>query len=189
MAPHRPAARLRLRRQHGRPGDALARRALPAAPRRSRLVRRADEPGRALCGLPAAQVRGRAPGEDDRGDRRDAVAGSARLRHPQPDRLGPPDRLLGRPPQIWWSWNDRIVVDQNTQSGALYRDIERLNPHAPVREFVGTWAHTAEMRAPARLPYAISLFGLMPPFRGHASGLILAAPLRSRPRLGPGCVD
>ena len=69
----------------------------------------------------------------------------------------------GVPLQIWWSYRDRVVVDQWNESGLLYREIKRLNPHAPVREFVGRWAHTAEMRAAARLPYALSLFQLMPP--------------------------
>lgn len=68
----------------------------------------------------------------------------------------------GVPLQIWWSTRDRIVVDQAQESGRLYRDIRRLNPAAPVREFVGTWAHTAEMRAGARLPLALRLFHLLP---------------------------
>jgi pimeloyl-ACP methyl ester carboxylesterase len=69
------------------------------------------------------------------------------------------------PLQIWWSWKDRIVVDQNEESGALYRRIKRLDPSAPVVEFVGDWAHSAEFKASRRLPFALSLFGLMPPFR------------------------
>jgi hypothetical protein len=31
-----------------------------------------------------------------------------------------------------------------------------------VREFVGAWAHTAEMRADAKLPFALGLFHLLP---------------------------
>jgi poly(3-hydroxybutyrate) depolymerase len=75
------------------------------------------------------------------------------------------------PLQIWWSRRDRIVVDQHAESGALYRQIKRLNPSAPVVQFVGGWRHTAEMRARTRLPIALRLFGLMPPARGHAAGL------------------
>jgi hypothetical protein len=75
------------------------------------------------------------------------------------------------PLQVWWSWRDRVVVDQRAESGALYRAIKRLNPYAPVREFVGTWNHTAEFHASRRLPYALGLFGLMPPYAGHAAGL------------------
>ena len=68
----------------------------------------------------------------------------------------------GVPLQIWWSRRDRIVVDQAQESGALYAAIKRLNPDAPAVEFVGTWKHTAEMRASTRLPVALRLFGLLP---------------------------
>jgi poly(3-hydroxybutyrate) depolymerase len=77
----------------------------------------------------------------------------------------------GVPLQIWWSTRDRIVTDQARESGALYRAIHRLNPAAPVREFIGTWKHTAEMRARTKLPLALRLFGLMLPARHHAGGL------------------
>jgi hypothetical protein len=75
------------------------------------------------------------------------------------------------PLQIWWSTKDRIVTNQAHESGALYRDILRLNPGAPVIEVVGTWAHTAEMRTWSKLPLALRLFGLLPPARAHAGGL------------------
>jgi poly(3-hydroxybutyrate) depolymerase len=75
------------------------------------------------------------------------------------------------PLQIWWSKRDRIVSNQAHESGALFRDVMRLNPAAPVAEFVGTWKHTAEMRAKTRLPFALRLFGLMPPASHHAGGL------------------
>jgi poly(3-hydroxybutyrate) depolymerase len=68
--------------------------------------------------------------------------------------------------QIWWSTRDRIVTDERDQSGLLYRLVKRLNPDAPVTEFVGTWAHTTEMKAHAFLPYALSRFGLLPPRPG-----------------------
>lgn len=68
----------------------------------------------------------------------------------------------GVPLQIWWSTRDRIVVDQRHESGRLYAEIKRLNPKAPVVEFVGRWRHTKEMRASTRLPFALRLFGLMP---------------------------
>ncbi len=77
----------------------------------------------------------------------------------------------GVPLQIWWSTRDRIVTNQAHESGALYRDIKRLNPAAPVAQFVGTWRHTAEMHPWARLPFALRLFGLLPPTRSHAAGL------------------
>jgi poly(3-hydroxybutyrate) depolymerase len=68
----------------------------------------------------------------------------------------------GVPLQIWWSQRDRIVTDQEHESGRLYRNIKRLNPAAPVTQFVGIWAHTTEMTAHGYLPYALSRFGLMP---------------------------
>jgi len=71
--------------------------------------------------------------------------------------------FAGVPLQIWWSTRDRIVCDQEHESGLLYLDVKRLNPAAPVSEFVGTWAHTTEMAAHGYLPYALSRFGLLPP--------------------------
>jgi poly(3-hydroxybutyrate) depolymerase len=72
----------------------------------------------------------------------------------------------GVPLQIWWSTRDRTVTDEQDESGLLYRQIKRLNPRASASEFVGTWAHTTEMKAHGYLPYALSRFGLMPPRRG-----------------------
>jgi pimeloyl-ACP methyl ester carboxylesterase len=72
----------------------------------------------------------------------------------------------GVPLQIWWSTRDRVVTDERNESGLLYRNIERLNPYAPVSEFIGTWAHTTEMKSGGYLPYSLSLFGLMPPRSG-----------------------
>ena len=67
----------------------------------------------------------------------------------------------GVPLQIWWSTRDRIVVDQAGQSGLLYRAIERLNPNAPVVQYVGTWRHTHEMHAAALMPLALARMGLL----------------------------
>jgi pimeloyl-ACP methyl ester carboxylesterase len=67
------------------------------------------------------------------------------------------------PLQIWWSWRDTIVSDQEHESGLLYRDIKRLNPEAPVKQYVGNWAHTTEMKRHAYLPFALAQFGLVPP--------------------------
>lgn len=65
------------------------------------------------------------------------------------------------PLQIWWSRRDQIVIHQADQSGLLYRAIRRLNPHAPVLQFVGRWRHTAEMRATRGLPLALAKLGLL----------------------------
>jgi pimeloyl-ACP methyl ester carboxylesterase len=73
----------------------------------------------------------------------------------------------GVPLQIWWSYNDKIVVDQEQESGLLYREIKKLNPDAPVVEVVGYWAHTAEMTAWTRLPIALGRFGLLPTNDAH----------------------
>lgn len=65
------------------------------------------------------------------------------------------------PLQIWWSRHDQIVVNQADQSGLLYRAIKRLNPHAPVLQFVGRWRHTAEMHPTRGLPLALARIGLL----------------------------
>jgi len=73
-------------------------------------------------------------------------------------------RAIGRsgvPLEIWWSARDRIVVDQARQSGLLYRVIKRLDPRAPVAEIVGTWRHSAEMRANRQLPIVLARLGLL----------------------------
>jgi poly(3-hydroxybutyrate) depolymerase len=74
--------------------------------------------------------------------------------------------VSGVPLQIWWSTKDRTVTDQWNESGRLYDAIKRLNPNAPVSEFVGTWAHTTEMKSHGYLPYALSRFGLLAPRAG-----------------------
>jgi poly(3-hydroxybutyrate) depolymerase len=71
----------------------------------------------------------------------------------------------GVPLQIWWSRLDKIVVHQETQSGALYRRLRSLAPRAPVEAYVGRWAHSHEMRSTALLPLALRRFGLLP--SGH----------------------
>jgi len=61
----------------------------------------------------------------------------------------------GVPLQIWWSTRDRIVRNQSGESGRLYRAIRSANPRAPVRQYVGSWAHSAEFHDIARLPLAL----------------------------------
>ena len=67
------------------------------------------------------------------------------------------------PMQFWWSNADRIVRDQREQTGKLFWEIRRLNPDAPVEEFVGFWIHSAEMRARTLLPLSLAEYGLLPP--------------------------
>lgn len=75
------------------------------------------------------------------------------------------------PLQLWWSMKDKIVLDQSQQTGALYSRLDQLNPDAPVTAFIGTWRHSAEMRATTRLPAALAAFGLLPPVAHPKTGL------------------
>jgi hypothetical protein len=68
----------------------------------------------------------------------------------------------GVPLQIWWSRKDKIVTDQQTQSGALFRELVRIGPRAPLKSYVGSWKHSTEMRSSSLLPLALSDFGLLP---------------------------
>ena len=76
----------------------------------------------------------------------------------------------GVPLQIWWSTQDQVVANQTQESGQLYAEIMRLNPAAPAREFVGSWAHSMEMRAVAGLPTALGSLGLLPQPPVHSGG-------------------
>ena len=92
------------------------------------------------------------------------------------------------PLQLWWSTNDRIVANQDEQTGALYRTVRALNPRAPVQAFVGSWAHSAEMRARTRLPAAVAAFGLLPPVPARTTfGIRVHEPPEEScdPRAGP----
>jgi dipeptidyl aminopeptidase/acylaminoacyl peptidase len=65
------------------------------------------------------------------------------------------------PLHLWWSTADRIVRNQRDESGRLYRAILRINPKAPVTKYVGTWEHSREFHASARLPLALVELGLI----------------------------
>jgi poly(3-hydroxybutyrate) depolymerase len=69
--------------------------------------------------------------------------------------------LSGVPLHLWWSTKDRIVTDQDAESGALYRAVKRINPDALVTKYVGAWAHSREMHPLARLPLVLIRFGLI----------------------------
>jgi pimeloyl-ACP methyl ester carboxylesterase len=73
--------------------------------------------------------------------------------------------------QLWWSTKDRVVADQQHQSGALYKAILAINPRAPVQAFVGGWRHSVEQRAKGRLPGALAAFGLLPDAPRATAGL------------------
>ncbi len=65
------------------------------------------------------------------------------------------------PLQLWWSPADRVVVDQQRQSGRLFWRLRKENPHGPISAYVGFWIHSREMHASSRLPFALAEFGLL----------------------------
>jgi pimeloyl-ACP methyl ester carboxylesterase len=67
------------------------------------------------------------------------------------------------PVQIWWTRTDKIVLDPARQSGRMFKALERLNPSAPVDEYVGDWDHTDAMRHETDLPKMLAGLGLLRP--------------------------
>jgi pimeloyl-ACP methyl ester carboxylesterase len=113
---------------------------------------------RAFAGLPGG-IALRADARDEIGGTPTSAPGAYTARSPisYVRRLAT-DRV---PLFIWWSTRDRVIVDQNRESGRLYRAIKRVNPHAPVYEYVGSWDHSAEMRPMTQLPLALVELGLV----------------------------
>jgi poly(3-hydroxybutyrate) depolymerase len=64
--------------------------------------------------------------------------------------------------QIWWSREDKIVMDAAKQSGRLFETLRQLNPQGPVDEYVGNWPHTRALRARFDLPRMLAGLGLLP---------------------------
>jgi poly(3-hydroxybutyrate) depolymerase len=64
--------------------------------------------------------------------------------------------------QIWWSREDKVVVDAAQQSGRMFETLRNLNPQAPVDEYVGSWPHTRALRARFDLPMMLAGLGLLP---------------------------
>jgi poly(3-hydroxybutyrate) depolymerase len=81
----------------------------------------------------------------------------------------------GVPLEIWWSTRDKVVRDQNQESGRLYRAIRRLNPRAPVTEYVGRWRHSREMQPLGELPLVLIDLGLLHPGQSHGRPLAATA--------------
>jgi poly(3-hydroxybutyrate) depolymerase len=69
----------------------------------------------------------------------------------------------GVPLQLWWSDADEIVLDQHTQSGKFFADLQRLRPRGPLEKVTGSWGHTAESYARLQLPGAVDWLGLGAP--------------------------
>ena len=67
------------------------------------------------------------------------------------------------PVQIWWSRTDKIVLDSARQSGRMFQTLRRMNPNAPIDEYVGDWDHTDAMRHETDLPKMLAGLGLLPP--------------------------
>ena len=67
----------------------------------------------------------------------------------------------GVPLQLWWSDSDEIVVDQATQSGRLFEELERLGPRGRLEKRTGSWSHTATSYARLQLPGAVAWLGLV----------------------------
>ncbi|MEA2425816.1 MAG: hypothetical protein QOH13_2226, partial [Thermoleophilaceae bacterium] len=68
----------------------------------------------------------------------------------------------GVPLQLYWSKGDRVIADQQAETGRLAVEILGRRPDERVWDFMGDWAHTAEMRPGRRLPRALARFGLLP---------------------------
>ena len=67
----------------------------------------------------------------------------------------------GVPLQIWWSTQDKIVTDQQHQSGTLFRALRKLGPVAPLCAYIGRWPHSREMKADQLLPIVLKELGLL----------------------------
>lgn len=67
----------------------------------------------------------------------------------------------GVPLQLWWSDSDEIVVDQPTQSGRLFEELERLGPRGRLEKRTGSWSHTATSYARLQLPGGVAWLGLV----------------------------
>ena len=89
------------------------------------------------------------------------------------------------PLQMWWSVSDRIVTNQQEQSGKLFWLLRKINLYAPVQGFAGFWIHSAAMRASTGLPHALAAFGLLPQPEGppDVPGVRAVPP----PAESPGC--
>jgi pimeloyl-ACP methyl ester carboxylesterase len=64
--------------------------------------------------------------------------------------------------QIWWSREDKVVMDAAQQSGRMFETLRQVNPHAPIDEYVGAWPHTRALRARYDLPVMLAGLGLLP---------------------------
>ena len=68
----------------------------------------------------------------------------------------------GVPLQIWWSDADEIVVNQHTQSGRFFKELQELEPRGRLEKRTGSWSHTATSYERLQLPGAVAWLGLIP---------------------------
>jgi pimeloyl-ACP methyl ester carboxylesterase len=66
------------------------------------------------------------------------------------------------PLQIWWTRKDKIVMQPELQSGAMFRAILRENQNAAEEEYIGSWKHTKSLNVRTRLPMMLAGLGLLP---------------------------
>lgn len=66
----------------------------------------------------------------------------------------------GVPLQLWWSEADEIVVDQDTQTGRFFAELQKLEPRGRLEKVTGSWSHTAESYRRLQLPGAVEWLGL-----------------------------
>ncbi len=64
--------------------------------------------------------------------------------------------------QVWWSDADEIVVNQHTQSGRFFKELQELEPRGRLEKVTGSWSHTAKSYAQLQLPGAVAWLGLIP---------------------------
>jgi pimeloyl-ACP methyl ester carboxylesterase len=92
--------------------------------------------------------------------RRRSVAAPWGVVRPEPARVRPRHRPIRCSARDLVDLADRVIPGERGQSGLLYREIERLNPRAPVVQVVGRWRHCHEMRWYSALPRALAFLGL-----------------------------
>ena len=120
VAPDPAAQRLRDGRQHGRPGDAAARRSLQHPPGRSSRARLADGSRAAVPRLRAPLQRPFAPGAGTARGRRRAGEHPGAYARRSPINYARAIAFSRVPLQMYWSLADEVVLDQAHNSALLY---------------------------------------------------------------------
>ena len=77
-----------------------------------------------------------------------------------PSHWAPQIAASGVPLQLWWSDADRIVIEQERQTGAFFRELKQLRPRGRVEAVQGSWSHSFETYERLQLPDAVEWLGL-----------------------------